>query len=593
MSKVKQVFGYLFPLAFRFRPFYFTLVFLDFLLAIILPVIDVICPKFIVDELITAQNIKKLIGFVVITAAGNIGISFLRRVISENVEKYDDLFSNYFVSILSQKVMEMEFEKTENAKTLNEMMGAINGMSWYSGGFVGLVDNMKGIFISIIVTIEVVVIIALNAPWLFIMVAIFVVIENVFNAKENSIEMKYYSQLSTINRKLDYVYQELSNVKYGKDIRLFNAKQLMIDKSESYSREVIDTFNFEANETYKIRFIKNIFQNLSSGVSYGYLGALTMLGKISIGDFTMLLSAALSMISNVKAVVGGCQELYKKSCYASNYVEFIDKHNRIQEMNTCSLLKKKFHCIEFKNVSFKYPNSEKYIFKNLNLKLNIGEKLSIVGKNGAGKTTFIKILTRLYTIDDGEILIDGKNIYEIDYEEYIRLFAVIFQDYKLLSLSLIDNITIGKEIEENQKHKIEDLLCEMNLFTKIKELKNGIESNLYKDFDENGFVPSGGEEQKIALLRALYKDSPFIILDEPTASLDPRTEYEINKQFDKMIHHDLAIYISHRLSSCRLCDKIVVFDEGKVVEYGSHEELMRNKNGLYYKLFSIQAENYS
>lgn len=203
MSKVKQVFGYLFPLAFRFRPFYFTLVFLDFLLAIILPVIDVICPKFIVDELITAQNIKKLIGFVVITAAGNIGISFLRRVISENVEKYDALFSNYFVSILSQKVMEMEFEKTEDAKTLNEMMGAINGMSWYSGGFVGLVDNMKGIFISIIVTIEVVVIIALNAPWLFIMVAIFVAIENVFNAKENSIEMKYYSQLSTINRKLD------------------------------------------------------------------------------------------------------------------------------------------------------------------------------------------------------------------------------------------------------------------------------------------------------------------------------------------------------------------------------------------------------
>ena len=249
---------------------------------------------------------------------------------------------------------------------------------------------------------------------------------------------------------------------------------------------------------------------------------------------------------------------------------------------------KKFD-IEFKNVSFKYPVSDAYAVKNLNLRLKVGQKLAVVGMNGSGKTTFIKLLTRLYDPTDGDIIMNDFNVRKYDYREYLDLFSVIFQDYSLLSVPLGNNIAA---CDKWDKEKCERLIKEVGFFERYKEMQDKLETPIYKDFDDKGVLLSGGEAQKIALARALYKDSPFIILDEPTAALDPIAEAEIYSKFNDIAGDKTAIYISHRLSSCKFCDEILVFDKGKVIEKGSHEGLLENKNGKYFELWNAQAQYY-
>ncbi len=595
---IAKTLRYLFPLAYRYKTSYSYLLFCDLLLGIIQPIANVVCPKFLIDELMTDRNVENLIlytGFIIIS---NIGISAIRRIILENLEKYNDLYDNYFSMLLSEKTMNMDFYKTEDTSVLESLHRADIGIGWYSGGFTGIMSSIESTILSFVVTVEAVIIIAWKAPFLFITIAVFVILGNIFSAKENKISEKYYGQLSDINRKLDYVYSELSNVKYGKDYRLYDSKELLLNRAEKCSNDVIDTFKKQSNEMIKLRIFKNLFENLANAVAYAYLGILTLNRFITVGDFTMLLSGSLTMISNANGIASGYQELKKKCDYINNYISFMTTNESVYtsrngNMNGDKANYQEINCIEFKNIFFKYPGSQDYIFEDFNFKINAGEKLAIVGKNGAGKTTFIKILTGLYKIEKGEILIDGRNIYDMDYDEYVKLFSVVFQDYKLLSAPILENILIN-EHPSYENDKIVRKFCEkMGILKKLNQLKKGIHTNLYKNFDDEGFVPSGGEEQKIAIIRALCKNGSFAVLDEPTAALDPKTEYEINTEFSEIDDRIFMIFISHRLSSCLLCDKIAVFDKGKVVEYGSHDELMCQENGLYNKMFTIQADNYA
>lgn len=244
--------------------------------------------------------------------------------------------------------------------------------------------------------------------------------------------------------------------------------------------------------------------------------------------------------------------------------------------------------IEFKNVSFKYPGSEVYALRNVNMKFRIGEKLAVVGMNGSGKTTFIKLLCRLYDPDEGEILLNGINIQKYKYDEYMDIFSVVFQDYELLSLPLGQNVAGS---ESYDRERATSCLEKAGFGDRLSELKNGLDTYLYRDIDSEGVNVSGGEAQKIAIARALYKDAPFIILDEPTAALDPIAEAEIYSKFNEIVGDKTAIYISHRLSSCKFCDEIVVFEAGNVVEQGAHDALIA-LNGRYTELWNAQAQYY-
>ena len=245
--------------------------------------------------------------------------------------------------------------------------------------------------------------------------------------------------------------------------------------------------------------------------------------------------------------------------------------------------------IEFRHVSFRYPGSERYALEDFSLKLRIGERMAIVGMNGSGKTTMIKLLCRLYDPQEGEILLNGVDIRKFRQDEYVRLFSVVFQDFKLLSMPLGENVAASVEVDEG---KAEEVLRQAGLGERLEELPEGLGTYLYQDITDGGIEISGGEAQKIAIARALYKDAPFVLLDEPTASLDPLSEYEIYSGFDTMVGDKTAIYISHRLSSCRFCDDIAVFHEGRLVQRGSHEQLLSDEKGKYYELWQAQAQYY-
>lgn len=246
--------------------------------------------------------------------------------------------------------------------------------------------------------------------------------------------------------------------------------------------------------------------------------------------------------------------------------------------------------IEFHDVSFRYPGARQDSLKHVSLKFRIGERLAVVGMNGSGKTTFIKLLCRLYDPTEGEILLNGIDIRLYDYEEYLSLFSVVFQDFRLFSFPLGQNVAADTDFDPE---KAKRCLDRAGFRERLSHMPYGLATCLYKDFDADGVEISGGEAQKIALARALYKDAPFIILDEPTAALDPVAEAEIYTSFNDIAGGKTAIYISHRLSSCKFCDEIVVFHEGAIIQRGSHNELVADTNGKYYELWHAQAQYYT
>lgn len=244
--------------------------------------------------------------------------------------------------------------------------------------------------------------------------------------------------------------------------------------------------------------------------------------------------------------------------------------------------------VEFEHVSFKYPGSEEYVIKDLNLSFVIGERMAIVGKNGSGKTTFIKLLCRLYDVTEGCIKVNGVDIRKYDYQEYCRLFAAVFQDFQMFAFPLGENIAGGEDVIQE---KAVDALNRAGMGERLERLPGKLDTYVGKEFSDEGITFSGGEKQKMAIARAIYKDAPFVIMDEPTAALDPVSECEVFAGFDRMVGNKTAIYISHRLASCRFCQDIIVFDGGRVVQRGSHEEL-ETQEGLYRELWEAQARYY-
>lgn len=303
---------------------------------------------------------------------------------------------------------------------------------------------------------------------------------------------------------------------------------------------------------------------------------------------TLYIGALTSLSDNLSGIFSNIGEIGLKNDYLSNYISFLRLEN--EKYNGTLPIEKRLdndYELEFRNVSFHYPNNEDLVLKNITTKIRVGRKMAIVGKNGSGKSTFIKLLCRLYDPTEGEILLNGIDIKKYDYDEYRRIFSVVFQDFKLFSFPLAQNVAAGITYDEGKVWKV---LEEAGMAERVKKMEKGMDTVLYKLEDE-GVEISGGEAQKIAIARALYKDAPVVILDEPTAALDPVSEVEIYEHFDEMIEEKTAIYISHRMSSCRFCENIVVFEDGNIVQMGSHDALVAEE-GLYQNLWKAQAQYY-
>ncbi len=311
--------------------------------------------------------------------------------------------------------------------------------------------------------------------------------------------------------------------------------------------------------------------------------------SLSIGYMTIFMSATGRLSEAFNSIVNSYMRMAKSGMEIHELMIFMETPIKQYATGTKIPVFDENSIFEFRNVSFKYLKSDIYAIKNLSLKFYANQRLCIVGSNGSGKTTFLKLLTRLYFPTEGEILLNGVNINEYDYEKYQQLFAPVFQDYSLYLLSLRENITFSNE--NGDDNDIINICKECGLYDLIEKLPRGINTSVYKLFDEEGFEPSGGEGQKIAIARALYHNAPVYLLDEPTSALDPVAEHDIYAQFYNLIKSKTAILITHRLSAVQLADKVAVFSEGQVVEYGTHTELYA-KGGVYTEMFDKQAQFY-
>jgi len=327
-----------------------------------------------------------------------------------------------------------------------------------------------------------------------------------------------------------------------------------------------------------------------AGIAYLYVCLKAWAGAFGVGEVTQYVAAITKVASGVSQLIAKVGELRTNAPFLQFVFEFLDIPNAMYQ-GTIPVEKRNDNEYEiaFHNVSFKYPGSENYALKDVSFRFKVGQRLAVVGMNGSGKTTMIKLLCRLYDPTEGHITLNGIDIRKYDYLEYLSVFSVVFQDFKLFSFELGENVAGGTEYDAD---RVRDCLVKAGLGERLKELPNGLHTYLYKDFDKEGVDVSGGEAQKIAIARALYKDAPFIILDEPTAALDPIAEAEIYSKFNEIVGDKTAIYISHRLSSCRFCDEIVVFDHGAVIQQGSHDALLADEAGKYHELWYAQAQYY-
>lgn len=387
-----------------------------------------------------------------------------------------------------------------------------------------------------------------------------------------------------------YTEEYISTEKCGKIIRMFRQQNLL----SYYIEDLFSKLNNKINSIGRLDEIRNawsgIIETVFSGMVYFILGTMVLNNAISIGSVCLYAGCINRFLFYFSKFMKVSTDLAGNTKYVKMYFDFLDIPNK-KYKGTLPVEKRddnKFS-IEFRNVSFRYPGSSKYVLKDFSIKFNIGERLAVVGKNGSGKTTFIKLLCRLYDPADGEIFLNGIDIRKYDYKEYLSLFSVVFQDFKIPAFPLGQNVAASTEYN---KEKAEDALRRAGLSALLEKLPYGLDTPVYTDFDKNGVDISGGEAQKVAIARALYHDTPFVILDEPTAALDPLAEYEIYSKFDELVGTKTAVYISHRLSSCQFCNDILVIDEGRAVQRGTHNSLIKEKDGLYYKLWNTQAKYY-
>ena len=388
-------------------------------------------------------------------------------------------------------------------------------------------------------------------------------------------------------------YQSSANymlymVMYAKEIRLFHLKTFLINHYEKFAKK----YNSLKLKRHTVGMAPGIYASVlnffQQVIIYVYLFISVLKYELPVGNMTIYLTAVGQLSSALNAISDSYLSLSKASLNVQETMDFMNmpltQHcagNETPIFDSSSIL-------EFKNVSFKYPGSDNYAIKNMNITVHGNEKLCIVGANGSGKSTFIKLLARLYWPTEGEILLNGINIYNYNFEEYQRLFSPVFQDFCGYFMTLKDNIVLNEEYDIERLDKI---CYDIGLMNLINKLPKGYETQIGKWIDDEGIQPSGGEFQKIAIARAIYHNAPIFLLDEPTAALDPLIEYEIYKQFNEMITDKAAIIITHRLSAVHLADKVAVFDEGKLIEYGTHKELYAN-GGKYQEMFDKQAQFY-
>jgi len=570
---------------FKMSPSYVFAAIIESMLGACIPFISIIGSKYIIDELMGAGQLTVLTKYVAVIVT----ISLILMITMKSLNKYIKVtiwdILMLFEADMGRHNMGVAYANLEDSKYIElkeKAMAPIRERFMIYTMIISLPNVVKYMLMAagafgIICKFD-----ALS----IIIIAIPIIITTWLNIRFQKEDLKIQKDMVMIQKDFSYYAHLMYDFSSGKDVRLFKLHEILMERNNACDQKIFD-FKWRIGK-HQNRFEgqSQILAGLRNAAIYGYIGVKTIINAISIGNFTMYIGAAATFSGAVTNLFNSIVTLRQDCRYLEDYV----KLNQIPMENNAGadMPIMEEMSLEFKNVYFKYPGTDKYVLEDVNFQMQGDESCSIVGENGAGKTTMIKLLTRLYKPTKGQILINGVDINTLSFEKYSKLLSVVFQDFKLFDFSIADNIAAGDTVDEM---KLESVLSSAGILDKVESLINGVNNYVGKQFDEDGTEFSGGEMQKLAIARAEYKKSSIIVLDEPTAALDPLAEAEIYERFNELIDNKTAIYISHRLSSCRFCNKIIFIGDGKILEHGNHDTLI-GLNGRYADMFKMQASKY-
>lgn len=552
-----------------------------------LPIIAALMPRYMIDELMGERRAAYLLGYAAVLAGYTLVAAALSHYLGSDGFTRRCRVSAEFDSDLHRRLYTCDYANLESSRFLDMQERAKKFLycNWHGFGY--LLDCAMNILGHVLTLLGAAAIIAGLHPAVIVLLAALTLLGAATDSRARRRVKALDDAVVADQRGWTYHAGLFERPEYGKEFRVHRAGEWMLGRERTFFSRANANLKKQNDAYIAAGTATAFFTFLEHCAVYGYLIACALSGEISVGDFTMYAGTVTVFANACREVTAAFVEIRAYDMYYADLEEYLavpaalrSGHRRVDPSAA--------HVLEFCHVSFCYGGSVCDALHDVNIVLHPGRKLLIVGENGAGKSTFIKLLLRLYEPTEGQILLDGTDIREYDTDSYMALFSTVLQDYRLFAFSLRENVALGLPADDA---RMERILRRVGLGEKLDSLERGLDTPLYKEFSEEGFGPSGGEGQKIAIARALYRDAPIVILDEPTAALDPRAEQEIYRQFDGLVRGKTAIYISHRLSSARFCDDIAVFDGGCIAEYGSHEELLR-ADRKYAELFALQAEFY-
>ncbi len=579
------------------------------------PYVGILLSALIIQELCGDRDPERLFFLVsaalLSAAAISLVSAFLNRF--ESIEKAGTFY--YMRKILSDKLLDMDYcilDDPETMQIFSTIQQNQNGGGWGMFRAFGLIQEWLSALFTLLGGISLTVTLFtcqvpetsggltfLNSPLFLALIIggllLTIYIAPLLSNKADSYFAIYSGSHTLANRLFGYFGFMGTEKKYGTDIRLYRQDLLCI----KYNTDKESTFFSKGFFAKLARGPMGIYSATSSAVSvlmsgmvYLFVCLKAWAGAFGIGQVTQYISSLTRLTGGLSSLISSTGQIRINGSFLKQIFDFLEKPDVMYQGSlTVEKRRDRKYEVEFRDVSFRYPGSDQYALRHVNIKFNVGGRLAVVGQNGSGKTTFIKLLCRLYDPTEGTILLNGIDIRKYDYREYISIFSVVFQDFCLVGLPLGQNV--AGAATDYDKVLARSCLEKAGFGERLESLPQGLDTYLGKRLSKDGVDMSGGEEQKIALARAIYKDAPFIVLDEPTAALDPIAEAEIYSSFNDIVEDRTAIYISHRLSSCKFCDDILVFDKGAIVQQGSHELLVTDGDGKYHELWQAQAQYYN
>lgn len=557
-------------------------------------ILNVVLPKLLIDEILGDKAVEKLVFFGALIVLNNVLMKFFENLLERYMNVRSQYVNNTMQERMGEKIMNIEYSYLEDPYYLDLKERACFAISNQSA-ISQVINYVSQVLTSIVTLIGLLAVMITLGPVLIVLMVAATLLSLLAYSLNTKKITGIMQAIIPINRRYNYYFNLGMGKEAQKEIRLYDLEPMITETILNENKSVCNLFTRAMRGVGVSIGLMQVISVLASALAYLYVGIRTFsdrFGKIlSIGSLTMYVSSAANFSLAMQNLGEQIVMMFQTLAYLGPYLEFMSLEEETQETG-----KEKFegpiNTVEFKNVTFTYPKAEKPTLHNVSFSVRRGEKISIVGLNGAGKSTLVKLICRMYKVDSGEILVNGKNIYDYDYRTYMNSISAVFQDYKLFNFTIAENVSCKELNSDEDRAKIEKLIDEVGMRDKVDELKNGIDSRFGKEYDEDGIEMSGGQGQKIAIARALYKPAEMVILDEPASALDPIAEAEIYEKFNSLVEDKTAIYISHRMSSSKFCDKILIIDGGTVTDYDTHENLMKKTDSLYYKLFMAQAENY-